>query len=132
MTTFVTKRGFTLIEILIVVTILGTLSALTVPQFAGAASDSALIGTLRQAQTIRIQIEVFRTRENFDPDLNGSQWVDLIDNDYLHTPPRNTLNGSYMVGPAPAAGIGWVWRDKGIGTYVLFPTDATFLAELVV
>ncbi len=124
------SRGFTLIEILIVVTILGIVSALTVPQFATASADSAITATHRQLQTLRVQIELFRNQENREPDLLTTQWDDLVDNDYLSVAPRNPMNGSTVVAAAPAADVGWVWRDKGNGTQLLYATDMTSLAEL--
>jgi len=125
-----THRGFTLIEILITVTILGIVSAITVPQFSNAATDSAINSTLWQAQTLRVQIELFRVQENREPDLLNSQWDELIARDYLAVTPRNPSNGSSVVANAPGPNVGWVWRDKGNGTFMLYPTDVTFLAEL--
>lgn len=126
-----THRGFTLIEILITVTILGIVSAITVPQFSNAATDSAINSTLWQTQTLRVQIELFRVQENREPDLLNSQWDDLVASDYLAVTPRNPSNGSSVVANAPGTNVGWVWRDKGNGTFMLYPTDVTFLAELV-
>ena len=127
----IAHRGFTLIEILITVTILGIVSAITVPQFSNAATDSAINSTLSQTQALRGQIEIFRVQENREPDLLNSQWDELVANDYLADAPRNPANGSSVVANAPGANVGWVWRDKGNGTFMLYPTDVTFLAELV-
>ncbi len=127
----IAHRGFTLIEILITVTSLGIVSAITVPQFSNASTDSAINSTLWQAQTLRVQIELFRVQENREPDLLNSQWDELVTNDYLAVAPRNPSNGSSVVANAPGANVGWVWRDKGNGTFMLYLTDGTFLAELV-
>lgn len=56
------KRGFTLIEILIVVVILGILAAIVIPQFTDAseeANESAAKSTL---QTVRGQVELCRVK----------------------------------------------------------------------
>ena len=58
------KRGFTLIEILIVVVILGILAAIIVPQFTDAAQDANESSARSQLQTIRSQIELHRVQEN--------------------------------------------------------------------
>ncbi len=57
-------KGFTLVEILIVVVILGILAAIVIPQFTSAstqARESALVSDL---QSIRSQIELYKIHHN--------------------------------------------------------------------
>jgi prepilin-type N-terminal cleavage/methylation domain-containing protein len=124
-------RGFTLIEILIVVVILGIIAALVIPQFTDASEQASDASLRNQLQTLHGQIELFRQAELGNPDLIGNQWAELVDTDYLTTPAKNVLNGFYDIGPAPAAGIGWVWRDKGNGTFQLYATNEDATAEFV-
>ena len=54
------KTGFTLIEILIVVIILGILAAIVIPQFSSASNDARRSNVQTTAQTLRSQIALFR------------------------------------------------------------------------
>jgi general secretion pathway protein G len=54
------KRGFTLVEILIVVIILGILAAIVIPQFTNASQDARKSSLTSQLQTLRSQLELFK------------------------------------------------------------------------
>src|SRR6266568_5021580 len=54
------KTGFTLVEILIVVIILGILAAIVIPQFTNASQDARDSALLSQLQTLRSQIELYK------------------------------------------------------------------------
>ena len=106
------RRGFTLIEILIVVVILGILAAVVVPQFTNAADDANDAAVRSQLQTLRGQIELYRAQNAADPDLLGSGWTEMIDNDYLMGAPSNPLSSTSTIAGAAGSGVGWVWRAK--------------------
>ncbi len=65
------NTGFTLVEILIVVIILGILAAIVIPQFtqaSGNAKDSSVVSDL---QTVRSQIELYKLQhDDRTPDLD--------------------------------------------------------------
>src|SRR5881409_3704839 len=61
------KTGFTLVEILIVVVILGILAAIVIPQFTSASEEAQVGNVQTQLQTLRSQIELFRVRNNANP-----------------------------------------------------------------
>jgi len=64
------KRGFTLVEILIVVIILGILAAIVIPQFTNASQDARESSLLSQLQTLRSQIELYKLQhKDALPDL---------------------------------------------------------------
>jgi general secretion pathway protein G len=123
------RRGFTLIEILIVVVILGILAAIVIPQFTDASFEASVSSLQTQLQTVRSQIELYNVQNpatpydaaGFGDDGAGAQegnianfWNALVQGDYLQTAPRNPLqNGSSTVAAAAAGGVGWVWDDFG-------------------
>ena len=58
------KRGFTLIEILIVVVILGILAAIIIPQFASAQSAARATAMRSQLGTVRSQIAAWQVQNH--------------------------------------------------------------------
>ena len=68
------KSGFTLVEILIVVVILGILAAIVIPQFTEASTEAKLSSLCTDLQTLRSQIELYKVQhlERYpDVDENG-------------------------------------------------------------
>jgi len=60
------KSGFTLVEILIVVVILGILAAIVIPQFTGASTEAKESALRSDLQAIRSQIELYKIQHNAD------------------------------------------------------------------
>jgi general secretion pathway protein G len=54
------RSGFTLVEILIVVVILGILAAIVIPQFSDASEEAKLSSLVSDLQTIRSQIQLYK------------------------------------------------------------------------
>jgi general secretion pathway protein G len=61
------KRGFTLVEILIVVVILGILAAIVIPQFTQASTEAKQNSLCSDLQTLRSQIELYKVQHNDTP-----------------------------------------------------------------
>lgn len=118
------RRAFTLVEILIVVVILGILAAVVVPQFTGAADDANDATVRSQLQTLRSQVELYKAQQDSEPNFAATGWTEMIDNDYLMTAPSNPLAGSSSIDVDAITNGGWLWRDKGNGTYGLYAVDA--------
>jgi general secretion pathway protein G len=103
-----TKSGFTLVEILIVVIILGILAAIVIPQFTNASQDARESSLLSQLQTLRSQIELYKLQHrdalpdlvtNWNPlttktDATGAAWTagDFF-GPYMQSAPTNPVNG---------------------------------------
>ena len=146
------KSGFTLVEILIVVIILGILAAIVIPQFTNASQDARESALLSQLQTLRSQIELYKLQhKDALPNLVGASpacWVPLTTKTdssgaasaapkafgpYMQSPPSNPINGlSNVVDgntalPAAAADCGFIfdYAATGIGTGRIWGTDTT-------
>ena len=96
----VMAKGFTLVEILIVVVILGILAAIVVPQFTNAANEARQGNVATQTSTLENQIELYAAQNNgiyptvaqlnADPaDGSTDGWSVMIDGTYIKEAPVN-------------------------------------------
>ncbi|MGA1979305.1 MAG: prepilin-type N-terminal cleavage/methylation domain-containing protein [Sedimentisphaerales bacterium] len=58
------KSGFTLVEILIVLVILGILAAIVIPQFTSASTEAKESALVSDLQAVRSQIELYKVQHN--------------------------------------------------------------------
>jgi general secretion pathway protein G len=119
------SKGFTLVEILIVVIILGILAAIVIPQFSNASQDARKSSLTSQLQTLRSQINLYSLQhlDKFPPDLvtgGANAWALMLvktnaDHSttgtpafgpYLQTAPVNNLNGFSAVDSTIATDLG--------------------------
>ena len=135
-------RGFTLVEILIVVIILGILAAIVIPQFTNASNDARNNSVASTLQTARSQIELFKIQHADTPPLMTAMWTIMLGKStttnvgagtsattdpfgpYLQQAPTNPLNGLSTAGSA-AAGNGWVYTTNASNGYTLKAVDTS-------
>jgi prepilin-type N-terminal cleavage/methylation domain-containing protein len=96
--TRVSRKAFTLVEILIVVIILGILAAIVVPQMLGAANDSAVTATYNELNKLRNHVQVYRAFNNGDlPNVvaGDGTWGEIVTvtGEYLKAAPTNAYVG---------------------------------------
>ena len=97
-------RGFTLVEILIVVIILGILAAIVIPQFTNASNDARNNSVASTLQTLRGQIELYKIQ-------------------HADTPPAAATLATLMTTKTDATGAATT-ATTGFGPYVqAFPTN---------
>ena len=121
-----TKKGFTLVEILIVVIILGILAAIVIPQFTSASAEARISNLATNLQSVRSQILLYKTQHNeiypgstSDATLFGQQMTQYSDvtgavsttpsssypfGPYLQAVPVNPISGSSTVTVVDAGG----------------------------
>jgi general secretion pathway protein G len=116
--------GFTLVEILIVVIILGILAGVVIPQFSNASQDSRSDALKSQLHAVRTAISAYYM-EHMDtyPDLSTG-WGPLMNQTnaqgvtngsgtsfgpYLSQVPTNPLSGGSNVATVADVGVDYVW-----------------------
>lgn len=121
-----TRRGFTLIEILIVVVILGILAALIVPNIAASSQEAAMSSARSQLVAVRSQIEMYRLRSGgVLPGVSGSDGTDELW-DALTSP----LDGQQPLLPrTPVLPLGYSWNWDGVILTVAYEGGYAAAAE---
>jgi general secretion pathway protein G len=120
------SKAFSLVEILLVVTILGILAALVIPRFSNA-TEVARVGAVKSVlRTVRSQLEQYRLHHNDYPTL-AQMWDSMLNKTfvdgtvdvngafgpYLLQEPSNpfTLSTTIVAPGAGTANDGWEYDD---------------------
>jgi general secretion pathway protein G len=127
------SSGFTLVEILIVVIILGILAAIVIPQFTSASTDARKSSLCTQLQSLQQQIALYQLQhKNAYPLLITTGWTVLTEytdasgavsatadatyiyGPYFPTAPTNPLTAaanSTVIAVDPTGSPGWVYSE---------------------
>lgn len=105
-----TTKAFTLVEVLIVVVILGILSAVVIPRFAGASDDARTSATQSTVASVRSAIATYRTGAIIQGDAPYPTLAQLTDGTVIKfdLPPNpfTEIGGVQSVGRAQAEARG--------------------------
>lgn len=124
------KKGYTFVEIIIVVVILAILAALVVPRLGEASTDPDLAALAATLQMVRTQLQYYKLQHNDTfPSLadwqqqmlsktkpNGRSWDRGTCGPYLLRVPVNPLDGSRDISPLQDGSGGWSY-DQTTGQF---------------
>lgn len=121
------NKGFTLVEILIVVVILGILAAIVIPQFSNASQEASINRVMSDLQTVRSQIQLYKIQHlgsipalaDFETKMTGYTLSDGSDctvaddgalGPYLQAVPSNPfVTGDPVIAAATGDGVHWTY-----------------------
>lgn len=87
---FALMRGFTLIEMLVVFSLLALLLSIAVPRYSGAAEKAALKAQAQNLATLRDAIDKFRADQGRYP----AELAELVARQYLRSVPVDPVSGT--------------------------------------
>ena len=93
------RKGFTLIEILIVVIILGILAAIVIPQFTNASKEAKQSALVTMVQSLRSQIALYKLQHNDNLPNLVANWDQLTLFTDLAGATSATKVGNFVYGP---------------------------------
>lgn len=125
-------KGFTLLELLIVISIIAILAATIIPNFIGFDAEARIAGTQTNLNTLRTRVSLFRTKEGRYPakleDLLEVTYNDMgIEKPYLDSLPVEFI--SSKEGSADIENQGYKEPLTGTGGWVYYIDKAKVIVN---
>jgi len=102
-------RGFTLVEIILVIIIIGILAAIIVPKFAGQSDKAKVATTKANVNSLRSAVRLFQSDNDGTPPSDLA--TDLVPT-YIRQIPEEAITPSTNVVGALDGGGGWVYDSS--------------------
>jgi len=102
---FRNKRGFTLVEIILVIIIIGILAAIIVPKFAGQSDKAKIATTKANLNSLRSAVRLWQSDNDGTP---PAALANLVPN-YIRAIPEEAVTPSTDVKAANDGAGGWVY-----------------------
>ena len=119
------QQGFTLIEIMVVVIIIGVLTALIAPNIIGNVDKANITAARADLRTIAMQLDLYKLDNNTYPTTDQGLEA-LVTKPSGHPEPRNWKSGGYLKSvPKDPWGTPYVYISPGThGKYDLYSLGA--------
>ena len=118
---FMTKRGFTLIELVMVIVIIGILALIIVPKFASQRAKAQIATTKANLESLRTAIDLFYANEGEWPDNDLGDLADGTSpstDKYIRAIPKDGVKSANTVVNTQGNAGGWFWNTT---THELLP-----------
>ena len=107
------RRGFTLVEILVVVVILGMLAALVIPNIIGSSDEARRTAAAVQIREIENALDIYRLHNGFYPTTEQGLEA-LVTKPSTNPQPKKYVEGGYMKKiPMDPWGNPFIYRSPG-------------------
>ena len=95
-----TIRAFTLVELLLVIIIIGTLAAIVVPRFVGRGEDARIAAAQQQISNFGMTLDMY-AQDNFDKYPTSEQGLDALRDEPTTAPVPRKWKGPYLKKTVP-------------------------------
>ena len=99
------NKGFTLVEIILVIVLIGILGTIIIPKFAGQTDKATIAATKANAESIRSAVRLYQSNNDGALPANLAALVST----YLSEVPEETITPSATVTGANDGSGGWVY-----------------------